>query len=134
MGRLDSFKPKKLVIGSPYMTITTNGISLNKSAIARLEYAEYVRILVNEEEQELAVQICDASDPDKESFVKVDKKEEAQYVRWNNREFVRQLISWAPSNEMHKSGFKVPGEYLSEEKAFLFIFGKAIPLKESEDK
>ena len=134
MGRLDNFKPRKLIVGSPFISITVNGISLNKSAIAKLEYAEYVRILINEDDKELAIQICDENDPNKESFVKPEKKEETQYVRWNNREFIKQLNYWAPSEELKAAGFKVPGEYLPEEKAFLFIFSKAVPIKESEDK
>lgn len=134
MGRLDSFKPRKLIVGSPFITITINGVSLNKSAISRLDYAEYVKILIDEDAQELAVQVCNQDDPNKESFVKPEKGEEAQYVRWNNREFIKQLIGWAPSSELKKSGFKVPGEYLPGEKAFLFIFSKAVPLKETEDK
>ena len=134
MGRLDSFKPRKLIAGSPFISVTRNGISLNKSAVARLDFAEYVRILVDEEARELAIQICDENDPDKESFVKPEKKEETQYVRWNNREFTKQLLNWAPNLELKDNGFKVPGEYLSEEKAFLFVFSKAVPLKETEDK
>ena len=108
MGRLDSFKPRKLIVGSPYISITNNGVSLNKSAIARLDYAEYVKILVDEEAHELAVQICDANDLDKEAFVKQDKKEETQYVRWNNREFIKQLLNWASNDELKTTGFKVP--------------------------
>lgn len=134
MGRLDNFKPKKLVVGSPFISVTINGVSLNKSAVARLDYAEYVRILMDEEAQELAIQICDENDPNRESFVKPEKKEETQYVRWNNREFIKQLNSWAPFEELKEAGFKVPGEYLPDEKAFLFVFSKAVPLKESEDK
>jgi hypothetical protein len=127
MGRLDSFKPKKLVIGSPYITITNNGVSLNKSAVARLDYAEYVRILLDEDAKELAIQICDDNDPNKESFVKPEKKDETQYVRWNNKEFVKQLLTWGPEN-LREAGFKVPGEYLSDEKALLFIFSEAVNL------
>ena len=135
MGRLDNFKPRKLIAGSPFITISANnGVSLNKSAIFRLDYAEYIKILINEDEKELAVQVCDENDPDREPFIKPDKKGVAQYVRWNNREFIKQLTEWAPTEELKESGFKVPGEYLPEEKAFLFIFAKAVPLKESEDK
>lgn len=127
MGRLDSFKPKKLVIGSPYITITNNGVSLNKSAVARLDYAEYVRILLDEDAKELAIQICYDNDSNKESFVKPEKKDETQYVRWNNKEFVKQLLAWGPEN-LRETGFKVPGEYLSDEKALLFIFSEAVNL------
>lgn len=134
MGILDSFKPRKLVVGSPYISITENGVSLNKSTIDRLEYAEYVKILIDEDNRRLAIQVCDSDDPDKTSFVNATKKKDAQYVRWNNREFIKQLLAWAPNEDLKENGFKVPGEYLSEEKAFLFVFSKAVPLKETEDK
>lgn len=134
MGVLDLFKPRKLVVGSPYLSVTANGVSLNKSAIDRLEYAEFVKILIDEEGKRLAIQISDSDDQDKVPFVNPDKKKEAQYVRWNNREFTKQLLNWAPNLELKENGFKVPGEYLLEEKAFLFVFSKAVPLKETEDK
>ena len=127
MSILDTFKPKKLVVGSPFMTITENGISINKSGIDRLDYAEFVKILIDEKEKRVAIQICDANDPNKVQFVSQDKKGIAQYVRWNNREFVKQLMSWGPTEEFKLKGFKVPGEYLVDEKAFLFTFSEAIP-------
>jgi len=125
---LDSFKPKKLVIGSPYLTVTNNGISLNKSAIDKLEFAEFVRILVDEENKRLAIQICSAEDPNREPFVKPSKRKTAQYVRWNNREFVKQLLPWAPTQELKEKGFKIPGEYLVDDKAFLFTFSEAVSI------
>ena len=128
MGILDSFKPRKLIAGSPYISITSNGISLNKSAIDRLEYAEFVKILVDEEGRRLAIQVCDSSDPEKTAFVNPDKKNEAQYVRWNNREFIKQLLSWAPNLELKEKGFKVSGTYYQDEKAFIFVFSEAVPL------
>ena len=134
MGLLDSFKPRKLVAGSPFISITDNGVSLNKSAVDRLEYAEYVKILVDEDGKRLAIQICESDDADKTPFVNASKGKEAQYVRWNNREFIKQLLSWAPNDELMRNGFKVPGEYLQDDRAFLFIFAKAVPLKDSEDK
>lgn len=127
MSILDTFKPKKLVTGSPFMTITENGVSINKSGIDRLEYAEFVKILIDEDGKRVAIQICDVKDPDKVQFVSQGKKGTAQYVRWNNREFVKQLMNWGPTEELKLRGFKVPGKYLIDEKAFLFTFSEAIP-------
>lgn len=127
MSILSTFKPKKLIAGSPFMTITENGISINKSGIDRLEYAEFVKILIDEEGKRVAIQVCDSGDPNRTQFVIQDKKDTTQYVRWNNREFIKQLLSWGPTEEFKSKGFKVPGEYLSEEKAFLFTFSEAVP-------
>ncbi len=128
MGVLDSFKPRKLVVGSPYLSVTANGVSLNKSAIDRLEYAEFVKLLIDEEGKRLAIQISDSDEQDKVPFVNPNKKKEAQYVRWNNREFTKQLLNWAPNPELKDKGFKVPGQYYQDEKAFIFAFEEAIPL------
>ena len=127
MSILDTFKPKKLVVGSPFMTITENGVSINKSGIDRLEYAEFIKILIDEEGKRVAIQVCSSDDPNKVQFVSQDKKESTHYVRWNNREFIKQLMSWGPTDELRSKGFKVPGEYLSDDKAFLFTFSEAIP-------
>lgn len=128
MGVLDSFKPRKLVVGSPYLSVTANGVSLNKSAIDRLEYAEFVKLLIDEEGKRLAIQISDSDDQDKVPFVNPGKKRDAQYVRWNNREFTKQLLNWAPNLELKEKGFKVPGQYYQDEKAFIFAFEEVIPL------
>lgn len=128
MGILDSFKPRKLVVGSPYLSVTTNGVSLNKSAIDRLEYAEFVKLLVDEQNKRLAIQISNADDVDKVAFVNPKKKKDAQYVRWNTREFTKQLLDWAPNLDLRNNGFKIPGHYYPNEKAFIFVFSEAVSL------
>ena len=127
MGLLDSFKPRKLVIGSPYISVTSNGVSINKSAIDKLEYAEYIKFLVDEQGRRLAVQVCGEDDPDKVQFVN-PKRKNVLYVRWNNREFTKQLLNWAPREELKQSGFKVPGEFFPDEKVFIFAFDEAVSL------
>ena len=86
MALLDSFKPRKLVIGSPYISVTSNGVSINKSAIDKLEYADYIKFLVDEQGKRLAVQICGEDDPDKVQFDKILRKYS------NKKSFYIQLI------------------------------------------
>ena len=69
MGVLDSFKPRKLVVGSPYLSVTANGVSLNKSAIDRLEYAEFVKLLIDEEGKRLANNLQRRRQPDKTVYL-----------------------------------------------------------------
>lgn len=125
MSRLDNFKPKKLVIGSPFLTVADSGVSFNKSALDKLEYAEFVKLLINEEAHMVALQVCDASDPEATAFVK-GKKNNVPNVRWNYHDFVEQLKRWKPETLNDVGAFKVPGEYLIDEKALLFDFKEAI--------
>ena len=49
MSLLENFKPFNFNEGVPYVSITINGMTFNKSVIMKLEYPEYVRLLIDEE-------------------------------------------------------------------------------------
>lgn len=125
MSILEGFKTKKLVIGSPYLTVTDNGVSFNKSALDKLGYAEFVKLLINEETHMVALQVCDENDPDKIGFLK-GKSKDTPNVRWNYHDFVVQLQGWMKGTEFEGIGFKVPGQFYSEENVLLFNFQEAV--------
>lgn len=121
MSILDGFEVKKLVIGSPSMTVTENGISFNKSAISKLGYPQYVKILIDPLGKRLAIQICSIDDENKVRFVKSNKD---SLVRWNYHDFTASLQKWV-NKDMRVKGFKIPAHLLAEEKALLFDFNLA---------
>lgn len=55
MSLLENFKPFNFNEGVPYVSITINGMTFNKSVIMKLEYPEYVRLLIDEETKRIAV-------------------------------------------------------------------------------
>lgn len=63
MSLLENFKPFNFNEGVPYVSITINGMTFNKSVIMKLEYPEYVRLLIDEETKRIAVQPCAQDTP-----------------------------------------------------------------------
>ena len=53
---LSNFKTFDFSEGVPYISITSNGITFNKSVIMKMKYPAYVKLLINETEQQFAFQ------------------------------------------------------------------------------
>ena len=68
MSLLDNFKPFNFNEGVPYVSITNNGMTFNKSVIMKLEYPERVRLLIDEETKRIAVQTCTQDTPNAAVF------------------------------------------------------------------
>ena len=52
---LSNFKTFDFSEGVPYISITSNGITFNKSVIMKMKYPAYVKLLINETEKQIAV-------------------------------------------------------------------------------
>lgn len=110
----EGFKKIRLVPGSITISVTKNGLTFSKQAVSQMNMAEYVNLLLNEEEHKLAVQVCEETDKDKVRFA----KDGAQNVRWNNRVFldsIIRLMGWDKDKI-----YRVNGEYISSHNALLF--------------
>ena len=96
MSMLENFKPFNFNEGVPYVSITNNGITFNKSVVIKLDYPEFVVLLIDE-----------------------NSKRNVISVRWNGRDLlntIQSMMGW----ELGKSGFRIDGVLLKEEHAMLF--------------
>ena len=59
---LTNFKAFDFNEGLPYVSITNNGLTFNKSVIMKMSYPAYVRLLINENDKQMAIQVCDEKD------------------------------------------------------------------------
>ena len=50
---LSNFKTFDFSEGVPYISITSNGITFNKSVIMKMKYPAYVKLLINETEKQI---------------------------------------------------------------------------------
>lgn len=101
MSLLENFKPFNFNEGVPYVSITINGMTFNKSVIMKLEYPEYVRLLIDEETKRIAVQPCAQDTPNAATFYNKEKKSNALSVRWNGRDLlntIQGIMHWDLSN------------------------------------
>lgn len=127
---LSGFKPVNLIIGLPYVSITANGVTFNKPCIMKLGKPTHVLLMVNDEAKQMAIQVCDQEDDNATPFLRSEAKSTLS-VRWNNKDFLNQLskmMDW----DLNVSGYKVNGEYLSDENAMIFDLNTATVLGEKD--
>lgn len=118
MDLLEGFKLINIAAGSPMVSITKNGVSFSRSAIAKINYPPYVHVMLDEVGARMAI-IPSALDDDAMPFAK-DKK--SRYVRWNNRDFTKRLLNLVSLdlNSPDFKGIRVESEYYPNENALIF--------------
>ncbi|OAA83564.1 hypothetical protein [Clostridium ljungdahlii] len=125
----ENFKRVNLTTGLPYMSITQNGITFSKNVIIKMGRPAYVELLMNDEDKQLAIKVCDEDEEDSIQFV---KSKRTINVRWNNKDFLNTLSRITGWN-LEKEGYRVLGDWYDSEKAMLFELSKATPIKEKKN-
>lgn len=121
---LEGFEPINLIIGLPSMSVTTNGVSFSKSAIIKLGKPEYVILMINRQNKQIAVQVCDEKEENATPFLKNKSSNSSLIVRWNNKDLlnnIEKIMDW----NLDESGYKINGDYIIEEQAIIFDLNKA---------
>ena len=127
MSVLDTFSTFNFNEGVPYASITNNGMTFNKSVVMKLDYPEYVVLLIDEASKRIAIQRSDASAQNATTFYKA-KKSNVISVRWNGRDLLNTsqgMMEW----DLTADAYKVDGILLKEENAMLFDLKNATKLK-----
>jgi len=127
MSILSGFKAFNFNEGVPYVSITPNGITFNKSVVMKLDYPEYAVLLIDESSKRIAVQACEESTPNAVQFYK-QKSSNVISVRWNGRDLLNTIQGMMGWNLKERS-FKVDGILLREDRAMLFDLTTATELK-----
>lgn len=127
MPTLSGFKSFNFNEGVPYVSVTSNGVTFNRSVVLKLACPEYVVLLINEETKQIAVQVCDEDATNAVPFFK-EKKDGVLSVRWNARDLLNNLsamMGW----DLSKESYRIEGVLLKDENAILFNLSKASELK-----
>ncbi len=122
-----NFQLVEKVGGKLMLSITKNGIGFSKQVLSRLNYSHYVQVYINKIDKQMAIVACDKDDFNAMRFVP-SKKTKVNSLRWNNPSFtnsIRELVN----KELAGNDFACEGRYVEEEKAILFDFASAKPLK-----
>ena len=127
MSMLSGFKPFNFNEGVPYVSVTTNGVTFNKSVVMKLDYPEYVVLLIDEEGMRIAIQACSESTANAVQFYK-RKKNDVISVRWNGKDLLNTLQAIAGWN-LDEKAFRIEGTLLKDERAMLFNLSEATELK-----
>ncbi len=127
MPLLDGFRPFNFNEGVPYVSVTVNGMTFNKSVVMKLAYPTHVVLLIDEVSKRIAIKKCDETAQNAVAFYK-PKKTKVISVRWNGRDLlntIEEMMGW----DLSKMGYKADGFLLREEEAMVFDLSKAIELK-----
>ena len=111
--------------GVPYFSVTLNGLTFNKAVVLKLGSPAYVRLLINEESRQVALQVCEEATPKAVAFYK-PKKNGVLSGRWSSQDLVatfKRLLE----NDFQEHGYRVDGE-LIEDGLMLFDLNSAKPL------
>ncbi len=128
MSLLENFKPFNFKEGVPCVSVTNNGITFNKSVIMKLDYPEYVVLLIDDKSKRIAIQTCTQKTPNAVAFYNKDKRSNTLNVRWNGRDLLntlKNMMGW----DLSKCGYRADGMLLEDEHAMLFDLSTAIELK-----
>ena len=123
---LSNFKTFDFSEGVPYVSITNNGITFNKSVIMKMKYPAYVRLLINETDKQIAVQTCDEHDDKSVQFYK-EKSNGVLSVRWNAKDLIN-TISRICDWDLSQPSYRVNGILISEMKLMLFDLNEAVTM------
>lgn len=126
---LDGFVPFNFAEGVPYVSVTKNGVTFNKGVIMKLQFPNYVRLLINAATKQVALQVCTEETENAVPFCSEDKKDsKALSIRWNGKDLLNTLsdmMSW----NLNTSAYRVDGKLIQSDNAILFDFAEAKELK-----
>lgn len=108
-------------------SITKNGTTFNKVSYEKMGKANYVTLLIQKTAKQFAIRQCAQNDTNAMPFGAAIKPKNPS-IRWNNKEFLRLISEMTGWDLDNCKGYKVPGEYLKNEKALLFDLTKATPI------
>lgn len=123
-----NFKPFNFNEGIPRISITSHGMTFNKTVVMKLGYPEHVLLLINEEAKRIAVQPCSQNAPNAAAFYNKAKKSNLQNIRWNASGLlntIQDLMGW----DLSQCGYRIEGILLKEDHAMLFDLTLAREMK-----
>lgn len=109
--------------GVPYVSVTNNGLTFNKSVIMKMNYPSTVKFLIDATEKQIAIQTCDENEEKSIQFYK-PKTNGVISVRLNARDLIN-TISRITGWNLKDESYRVMGVYIPECSLMLFDLKEA---------
>lgn len=109
--------------GVPYVSITNNGLTFNKSVIMKMNYPSSVKLLIDAENKQIAIQTCDEEEEKSVQFYK-QKPNGVLSVRWNAKDLlntISRIMEW----NLKERVYRVNGVCMPEYSLMLFDLNEA---------
>lgn len=122
---LEGFEPLVIASGTPFMTVTKNGVSFNKSVIEKLEKSEYIQLFIDRNERRFAIAACTE---DAKNAVKFYRgREISDGIRMNNSDLRATLLELAEKDS--DDCFRARGFYQHSDHAIIFDLAATEPIR-----
>ena len=92
-------------------------IRLNYISLDFLELPDYIRLLINPQDQRLCVQVSDPKDP-RSHRISSQRQRKPVYYEFNSRQLLRQL-NWCGFSSMDRN-YKIPGVLMKDQRMLVF--------------
>lgn len=126
MFELEGFKAFNFEEGVPYVSITPNGVTFNKSVTLKLNSPEYVLLLINADRKQIALMPCEQNTPNATVFYR-PKQSGILSVRWNARDLLNTL-EYITGWKLKDTTYRVDGMLIPESGVMVFDLNKAVEL------
>ena len=124
MSIFEGFTTFDFTEGVPYVSVTKNGVSFNKSVIMKLNYPTHVQLLINAVTKQIAIKACLPTENKAQAFYNAEKKSNVLSVRWNAKDLLNTISDITGWNYEVES-YRIEGVLIPDEKAMLFDFNNA---------
>ena len=124
---LTNFQEFNFKEGVPYISVTNNGITFNRSVVVKMGYPEHVRLLIDSAECLIALQRSEDTSSNAVPFYK-ERKNGVLSVRWNAKDLIN-TISRITEWNLKQQSYRVNGDYYPEQGLMLFDLKEATELK-----
>lgn len=108
---LEGFRPYIVAPGTVSISFSKNGLGVSKAAVAKLRNSKFVRILLDTDQNRLAIQICEEDDAAATEFSKTTKPEG---VRWNTKDLTQTIQKMLGKPIDGKELYRVEGTYVDD--------------------
>ena len=109
---LAGFKIFDFSEGTPYFSITKNGMTFSKAVTLKLGCPAYARLLINYDTKQVVLQACPEDTPRAVPFYR-EKANDIYSVRWNSRDLIATFERlFETTFENH--GFRVEGAIVDD--------------------
>lgn len=115
---LENFKPIQIMKGTAFMSVSNNGIGFNKNVVIKMDKPKNIRLMINEEQLQFAIQAAAESDDTTIGFYN-ESIDIRNGIRTHNRDLentIAQLAGW----DLDSYVYRIDGIYLEKENAMLF--------------
>ena len=124
---LEGFEPLVIASGTPYITVTKNGVAFNKSIIEKMERADFVQFFVDRNGRRFAICPCGKDEINAIRFYRGRNLSDG--VRMNNSDLRETLSDLAGKDP--EEGFRAKGSYNPAEHAIIFDLSATEPVRKS---